>query len=623
MKRPTATLKAPPTPNLLKRAARIVRFEPGTRWQLESDAVTILRQVSSDRVLIRFGDERTQIVPAAALEPVAIFQEGIDATARAKPLDEHSQVTWERALEERTLIAALVEGRDLGRTAIARVAQALAISERQVRRKIRRYVELNTVDAFLPQRTGPIPGSTRLHPELERLMRDEIHHFLKDSPDAGVDDIHPMLEAAAKALGFRPPGRSTVSRRLRTIRRHPERWPNAIGRELAYRNKPVRGAIQTERPLSVVEMDHTICDVHIIEPRSGEPIGRPWLTLMIDRATRVILGMLLSLEAPSRLSVGLCLHHGVFPKLPWLSSLGIPDACWPGFGLVGTLFTDNAKEFKARSHRRGTQVYGIDLQLRPLGDPAAGGIIERAIGTFMGKIRLLPGASYSKLLKKKPRHADRAARMTLKELELFLARQISVYHQSTHDTLGMPPLTAWERAWTVNGEPCLPCVPDSADHFLLTFLPGEWRVVTREGIELHSLQYQSAALASLIEPRIKRMVRFDPRDLSRVFVESTDAYIPAVLSNYAGPPFSVWEWREIHRRERELGRVRDPDRLAAELRANRALVEKTAKIGRHLRDARRFAREDVWREARTPPSPRDRVLRSAPNPGDAFCRVED
>src|SRR5580704_17454743 len=122
MKRPTATLKAPPTPNLLKRAARIVRFDPGTRWQLESDAVTILRQVSSDRVLIRFGDERTQIVPAAALESVAIFQEGIDASARAKPLDAHPQATWERALQERTLIAALVEGRDLSRTAIARVA---------------------------------------------------------------------------------------------------------------------------------------------------------------------------------------------------------------------------------------------------------------------------------------------------------------------------------------------------------------------------------------------------------------------------------------------------------------------------------------------------------------------
>jgi len=40
--------------------------------------------------------------------------------------------------------------------------------------EVRSGHELNTVDAFLPQRTGPIPGSTRLHPQLERLMR--AHH---------------------------------------------------------------------------------------------------------------------------------------------------------------------------------------------------------------------------------------------------------------------------------------------------------------------------------------------------------------------------------------------------------------------------------------------------------------
>ena len=333
--------------------------------------------------------------------------------------------------------------------------------------------------------------------------------------------------------------------------------------------------------------------------------------------------MLLSLEAPSRLSAGLCLHHGTFPKRPWLSALGIPEACWPGFGLVDSVFTDNAKEFKARSLRRSAQVYGIDLQFRPPGDPAAGGIIERAIGTFMGKVRLLPGASYSKLLKKRPRHADRSARMTLKELELFLARQISVYHQTPHSTLGMPPLAAWEQGWTVNGQPSLPSVPDSPDHFLLTFLPGEWRTVTREGIELHSLQYQSAALAPFIQPGLKRMVRFDPRDLSRVFVETSDAYIPAILTRHVGPAFSLWEWREIHRRERKVGRARDPGRIAVELRANRTLIETAAKVGRRLKHARRVAREDAWRETQGLHSPHGRVLRSVPNPGETLCRVEE
>lgn len=149
--------------------------------------------------------------------------------------------------------------------------------------------------------------------------------------------------------------------------------------------------------LNVVEMDHTTCDVHIEHPELLCPIGRPILSLLIEWKTRVILGMCLTLEAPSRLTVGLCMHHGAFPKHQWLSDLGIPDACWPGFGLPTILCTDNASEFDAESQRRAAQRYGIELRFRPPGDPAAGGIIERAIGTMMGKVRLIPAKATAKL----------------------------------------------------------------------------------------------------------------------------------------------------------------------------------------------------------------------------------
>ena len=92
----------------------------------------------------------------------------------------------------------------------------------------------------------------------------------------------------------------------------------------------MRGAHEAEAPLHIVEMDHTIVDAHIVEPRSGKTIGRPVLTLAIDRASRIVLGMLLSLEAPSRLSVGLCLHHSVMPKQVWLKFLGIPEGAGQG-----------------------------------------------------------------------------------------------------------------------------------------------------------------------------------------------------------------------------------------------------------------------------------------------------
>jgi putative transposase len=222
-------------------------------------------------------------------------------------------------------------------------------------------------------------------------------------------------------------------------------------------------------------------------------------------------GLLLSLEAPSRLSVGLCIHHTrLFHKQAWLTDLGLPDACWPGFGLPTAFFTDNAKEFKAESVRRSLQVYRIEQRFRPVGNPAAGGIIERAVGTFTTKVRLLPGTSYSKLLGDAPRHANRKRCLTLQELSIYLARQISVYHKTRHDGLGMPPLTAWERAWVVNGRAFLPRIPDCADKFRLSFLPGKYRTVTRAGIEL----------CAFIEERLNRGLSFF---VQRLRIECSDA----------------------------------------------------------------------------------------------------
>ena len=65
-------------------------------------------------------------------------------------------------------------------------------------------------------------------------------------------------------------------------------------------------------------------DVIVVEKESREPIGRPYLTLAIDLFTRSIIGMLLTLEAPSATSVGLCLAHAVTDKAHGWSVLVSP-----------------------------------------------------------------------------------------------------------------------------------------------------------------------------------------------------------------------------------------------------------------------------------------------------------
>ncbi|HAI7843289.1 TPA: transposase family protein, partial [Citrobacter koseri] len=52
-------------------------------------------------------------------------------------------------------------------------------------------------------------------------------------------------------------------------------------------------------PLEQVQIDHTVIDLIVVDDRDRQPIGRPYLTLAIDVFTRCVLGMVVTLEAPS------------------------------------------------------------------------------------------------------------------------------------------------------------------------------------------------------------------------------------------------------------------------------------------------------------------------------------
>ena len=62
------------------------------------------------------------------------------------------------------------------------------------------------------------------------------------------------------------------------------------------------------------EVDHTQLDVFVIDPLSEKAYARPWLTAIIDRYSRCIVGFSLSFAPPSWVSVMDALRIAIFPK---------------------------------------------------------------------------------------------------------------------------------------------------------------------------------------------------------------------------------------------------------------------------------------------------------------------
>ena len=121
-----------------------------------------------------------------------------------------------------------------------------------------------------------------------------------------------------------------------------------------------------------MQIDHTVVDVIVVDERERRPVGRPYLTAAIDVFSRSLVDMVVTLEAPSAVSVGLCLVHAATDKRPGLESLGL-DVQWPMSGKPRQLYLDNASEFKSAALRRGCEHHGIELAYRPPGRPHYGG----------------------------------------------------------------------------------------------------------------------------------------------------------------------------------------------------------------------------------------------------------
>jgi hypothetical protein len=125
-----------------------------------------------------------------------------------------------------------------------------------------------------------------------------------------------------------------------------------------------------------------------------------------------------TLEAPSATSVGLCLAHMVVDKRAWLERLGVDEVAWPMSGKAAELYVDNTAEFHSEALRRGCAQHGISLRYRPLGALHYGGVVERVIGTMTQAIHdELPGTTFSNPAQRGDYDADGRAVLTLRELQ--------------------------------------------------------------------------------------------------------------------------------------------------------------------------------------------------------------
>ena len=474
-----------------------------------------------------------------------------DHGPKVLPIHSVAEVDWAEAVRREAVIRPLAGAARLGRAAAEAAAGKLGLSVPRLYWLIRAFRRHPVTASLLPGRPGQPRGVRRLGPEIEERIEAAIDTIYLKPERPTVKRLFGQVRQDCVAVGLKPPSMKALRARI-TARSLCVRVQAREGAAVAGdRFRQVRVGLRTERRLQVVQIDHTKVDIMLVDDVTRACIGRPWLTLVLDVHTRMVLGLYLSLDAPSATSAALAVAQAVLPKVEWLAVRAIGLA-WPAHGLPETIHVDNGREFHSRAFERGCQQHGIRLEYRPPATPRFGGHIERLMGTLMGRVHALPGSTSSSVAARGSYDAEANATLSFREFERILTLEVlGPYHNEVHTALGRTPAAAW-----ADGT-CGATLrqPADAGGLLRDFLPFEERIVRRDGVRLFNIFYQDGALAHLVDLGAGKLrTKYDPRDLSAVFVElPTGEHVRVPYADLGRLPITLWEHREATRRLRAAG----------------------------------------------------------------------
>lgn len=570
---------------------------PGCRVRHGDDTLVISAATQLDSVLLRDEAGLAREVRTSELQP-------LEASRSEKPtqldlawLKEEHNEAWHAAQFRLEVIRPVLDRTVRTSAMVRQRALETGVSYTTIYRWIGKYEVDRQLHSLVPERTRSTKGISQLPQAIEAILQSVIDAFYLTALAPSIADTYLEVQRRCRNAKLNPPSYGTLRNRIRQIdpkTREERRGKRKRARDL-YEPKPGQYT-EAERPFAVVQIDHSVMNVMIVDGLTRLAIGRPSITVAIDVFSRVIVGFDISLDPPGTDSTAMCMARTICSKESYLSGLQ-SDAQWPVWGVPRTLHADNAGEFHGEALRLGCEEFGIAIQFRRLKQPEYGAHIERYLGSLSTATNRLQGTTKSNVAQRGEYDSEGNAIFTLDEIEKWLIEEINRYHISPHSGLGgQTPIKRYEeglRGPSYHGL-ALPDRYVDEKSVYLAFMPVARRTIRREGVVIEYIRYYSPLLANYCGRSNKRQIfRYNKRDLSAIyfFDKDSERYIDIPYSNIGRTSISYWEQSAAVRKLKEDGRKDiDEDAIFGVIERQRA-IEANAE-----RETKRVRRE---RERRT------------------------
>jgi putative transposase len=336
-------------------------------------------------------------------------------------------------------------------------------------------------------------AGSRLPEELKVMLEEAIDQVYLNLQCNTIEETWSYLDdLVANANEFREkddklrtPSISTVRRAVRSLDQFDALVARKGQRIASMRFRTSGRGPQASRILERVEIDHTPLDLFVICNKTHLPMGRPTITLAIDKFSRMVVGIHIGFEGPSIEAVFACLRHAILPKSDLKSEYPEIVNTWPCYGAIEELICDNGLEFHALELERVAFETSMILTFCPTRAPYYKGSVERFLKTVNYKFAHgLPGTSFARWFHREDYDSQKQAVIPFDVLRAILFRWIvDVYSQSIHRGIGTTPYAKWMEG-AQQFTPALPISPERLDIALGRTCE---RTLSHAGIELFNV----------------------------------------------------------------------------------------------------------------------------------------
>lgn len=261
--------------------------------------------------------------------------------------------------------------------------------------------------------------------------------------------------------------------------------------------KVSQGELPSNYPLDVVEIDHTLMNLFVIDDLSFLPLGRPWITALKDRNTKVLLGFYISFHAGGLSSIFGAIKHSLRSHQLAFDMWPDLENPWPAYGLGNLYCSDRGSDFMSPRYRAVIHDLGAHYEYCEVRTPWLKGSIERFFLTLeQSFFETLPGKTFSSLKDRKEYDPSAHAVIRFSTLIYLIHKwAVDFFNVTPHSRKLATPLALWNEGIGI-APPPFAASSQALDVILGDRHEGK---VGNEGIQFQGLHYSDSGLQRFVD----------------------------------------------------------------------------------------------------------------------------